>query len=557
MPTSNTEERVVIIAPVGQDAEAMATLLAAEGFQTEIFSSLADAREGLLEAGTLLLTEEALELTQMSEFLETLKAQPPWSELPVIILTRGGESHLVKMLDLIAEAAGSLTLLERPMRATTLSRSVQVALRSRRRQYQARDLLIREQVMRSEAETANQIKDEFLATVSHELRTPLNAILGWATLIRRDNFDNASLPRAIQVIERNARAQAQLIEDLLDVSRMISGKLRLNAKPIELISVIRAAIDSVQPAAEAKGVHLEMVLDVKADRVFGDANRLQQVVWNLLSNAIKFTPKGGRVQVKLERIDSHARIIVNDTGAGISSEFLPHVFEAFRQADGTTTKRQGGLGLGLAIAHRLVEMHGGTLSVASEGEGLGASFTMSIPIETVQTASQAFADSTKVAIPDSKSFDAELPTLSGLRILAVDDEVDTRDMVRGVLEEFGADVVTAGSAKEAVDALRGWQPDVIICDIGMPGEDGYALIRQVREMEAAQRRNTPAIALTGYVRIEDRMRALAAGFQMFLPKPVEANELVITIANLIEATSGERAMKEGDIPEQGIAVQVG
>jgi signal transduction histidine kinase/ActR/RegA family two-component response regulator len=557
MPTSNTEERVVIIAPVGQDAEAMATLLAAEGFQTEIFSSLADAREGLLEAGTLLLTEEALELTQMSEFLETLKAQPPWSELPVIILTRGGESHLVKMLDLIAEAAGSLTLLERPMRATTLSRSVQVALRSRRRQYQARDLLIREQVMRSEAETANQIKDEFLATVSHELRTPLNAILGWATLIRRDNFDNASLPRAIQVIERNARAQAQLIEDLLDVSRMISGKLRLNAKPIELISVIRAAIDSVQPAAEAKGVHLEMVLDIKADRVFGDANRLQQVVWNLLSNAIKFTPKGGRVQVKLERIDSHARIIVNDTGAGISSEFLPHVFEAFRQADGTTTKRQGGLGLGLAIAHRLVEMHGGTLSVASEGEGLGASFTMSIPIETVQTASQAFADSTKVAIPDSKSFDAELPSLSGLRILAVDDEVDTRDMVRGVLEEFGADVVTAGSAKEAVDALRGWQPDVIICDIGMPGEDGYALIRQVREMEAAQRRNTPAIALTGYVRIEDRMRALAAGFQMFLPKPVEANELVITIANLIEATSGERAMKEGDIPEQGIAVQVG
>jgi len=340
--------------------------------------------------------------------------------------------------------------------------------------------------MRAESETANRIKDEFLATVSHELRTPLNAILGWATLMRRDKINQATLTRAIEVIERNAKAQAQLIEDLLDVSRMISGKLRLNAKSIDLISVIRAAIDSVQPAAEAKGVHLEMVLDAKADRLFGDANRLQQVVWNLLSNAVKFTAKGGRVKIKLEYIDSHARIIVSDTGVGIRPEFLPHVFEPFRQADGTITRRQGGLGLGLAIARQLVEMHGGTLSAASEGEAHGASFTISIPIVTVQTTSPTLLDLKVGATPHLRPFGVQLPSLSGVRILAVDDEADTREMVKAVLEECGANVLTAGSAKEAFEALPGWNPDVLICDIGMPGEDGYALIQKVRETEAKQ-----------------------------------------------------------------------
>jgi len=530
---------VVIIAPVGQDAAVMATLLAAGGFQTEIFAGLGAGRAKLSDAGVLLLTEEALELPQLSDFLETLKAQPPWSELPLIILTTGGESHQVKVLDLIAEAAGSVTLLERPMSAATLLRSIQVALRSRRRQYQVRDLLIREQVMRAESEAANRLKDEFLATVSHELRTPLNAILGWATLIHRDKVDAATVSRAIETIERNAKAQAQLIEDLLDVSRMISGKLRLNIKPIELIPVVKAAIDSVQPTAEAKHIQLEMVAGAEVDKIPGDANRLQQVIWNLLSNAVKFTPSGGRVQIKLDRTDAHARIIVSDTGAGISSEFLPHVFERFRQADGTTTKRHGGLGLGLAIARRLVEMHGGTLSATSAGEGRGASFTMSIPIAAVQPSSAILIDSIKGAMRDSRSFDAELPSLSGLKILAIDDEVDTRDMIRGVLEEFGADVMTVGSAHEALKALPCWKPDALICDIGMPGEDGYALIRKIREVETAEGGDTPAIALTGYARIEDRMRALAAGFQMFVPKPVEANELVTTIVSLIEQANGK------------------
>jgi signal transduction histidine kinase/ActR/RegA family two-component response regulator len=538
MPASNNEERVVIIAPIGQDAEAVATLLGAEGYQTEIAGSLAEVGERLADVGALLLTEEALELQQVSEFLEALKAQPPWSELPLIILTTGGESHQVKLLELVAEAAGSLTLLERPMGAATLSRSIQVALRSRRRQYQVRDLLLREQILRVESETANRIKDEFLATVSHELRTPLNAILGWATLMRRDMVNEATMAHAIEVIERNAKAQAQLIEDLLDVSRMISGKLRLNAKPIELILIIKAAIDSIQPAAEAKGVHLEMLLDVKPDRISGDANRLQQVVWNLLSNAVKFTPKGGRVQIKLEHVASHARVIVSDTGAGINPAFLPHVFEPFRQADGTTTKGQGGLGLGLAIAHQLVEMHGGTLSAASEGEGRGASFTMSVPVAAVRTTAPEDVDSMASAALQSKSFAP--PAISGLKILAVDDEGDSRDMIRAVLEENGARVMTAGSTKEALEALPGWNPDVLICDIGMPGEDGYALIKRLRETEAKHGKNTPAIALTGYARIEDRMRAISAGFQVFIAKPIEANELTAIVASVIASNNGER-----------------
>ena len=516
----------------------MKALLEAEGFRCEVSGGLMEVCEKLSDSGVLVLTEEALALPQVSDLLIALKAQPPWSEFPLIVLTTGGESRLVKLLDLLAEAAGGVTLLERPIRAGTLLRSVQVAQRSRRRQYQVRDLLKREQALRGEAETANRIKDEFLATVSHELRTPLSAILGWATLIRSGKIDEATTTRAIETIERNAQAQAQLIEDLLDVSRMISGKLRLSVKPIELISVIKSAVDSVQPAAEAKSVKLEMVCDAAADRVLGDGNRLQQIIWNLLSNAVKFTPKGGRVQIKLERSDSYARIIVSDTGAGISAEFLPHVFEPFRQADGSTTRRQAGLGLGLAIAHRLVEMHGGSMSAASDGEGKGAAFTVTLPILEARELTRPMRSTANMAT-DSRSIDIEPPNLSGLRVLAVDDEVDTREMIRGVLEQFGADVMTVGSAKDAFEVLTGWRPNVLICDIGMPGEDGYSLIRRVREVNTTDGGDTPAIALTGYARIEDRMRALAAGFQMFVPKPVEADELVTSVVNLIGQANGK------------------
>jgi signal transduction histidine kinase/ActR/RegA family two-component response regulator len=540
MLRSEPDERVIIVAPVGQDAGAMAALLEGEGFQTEVCSGLMECCEKLSNAGALLLTEEALELPQVSVLLEALKEQPAWSELPLIILTSGGESRLAKLLDLVAAAAGNVTLLERPMSKATLLRSIHVAVSSRRRQYQVRDLLMQEQVLRREAETANQSKDEFLATVSHELRTPLNAILGWATLLTRGGLDDAMVARAIGAIQHNAKVQAQLIEDLLDVSRIISGKLRLNVKAIQLISVIQAAVDSVHPAFEAKGVQLEMVWDAASVRIVGDENRLQQVFWNLLSNAMKFTPKGGRVQITVKRIESQARIIVSDTGEGITPEFLPQVFEPFRQADGSITKGHGGLGLGLAIVRRLVEMHGGAISVMSGGRGQGATFTVSIPIVPVrQTALAAPIDSTTIATSEKTAINTELPNLTGIRVLAVDDEGDTRAMIRGVLEQFGANVLTAGSAEEALEVFPGWKPDVLLFDIGMPQEDGNMLIQKVRQLEAKEGRNTPAIALTAYARVEDRMRALAAGYQMFIPKPVEAGELVVTIANLIGEADGK------------------
>jgi CheY-like chemotaxis protein len=281
-------------------------------------------------------------------------------------------------------------------------------------------------------------------------------------------------------------------------------------------------------------------LDAAPIRIVGDENRLQQVFWNLLSNAVKFTPKGGRVRIKLERIESQARIIVSDTGEGITPDFLPHVFDTFRQADGTLTKRHGGLGLGLAIVRRLVEMHGGTVSVMSGGRGHGATFTVSIPIASVQqTEPSAAIDSTIVVTPEKTAINAVLPNLTGIRVLAVDDEGETRDMITGVLEQFGANVVTAGSTEEALDVFPSWKPDVLVFDIGMPREDGNMLIQKVRQLETNEGRNTPAIALTAYARVEDRVRALAAGYQMFIPKPVEAGELVITIANLIGQGHGK------------------
>jgi signal transduction histidine kinase/ActR/RegA family two-component response regulator len=537
---SEPDERVIIVAPVGQDAAAMAGLLEPEGFRTEVSSGLTACCEKLSNAGVLLLTEEALELPQVSGLLEALKEQPAWSELPLIILTSGGESRLARLLDLVTAAAGNVTLLERPMSRATLLRSIQVAVSSRRRQYQVRDLLMQEQVLRREAETANRSKDEFLATVSHELRSPLNAILGWATLLTRGGLDDAIVARAVGAIEHNAKAQAQLIEDLLDVSRAISGKLQLDVKPIPLVPVIKAAVDSANPAFEAKGVQLALALDAVPLQIVGDENRLQQVFWNLLSNAVKFTPKGGRVQITVKRIGSHARVIVSDTGDGIAPEFLPHVFEPFRQADGTITKQHGGLGLGLAIVRRLVEMHGGAISVMSGGRGQGATFTVSIPIVSVrQTAPAGAIDSTTLAPSEETAIDTESPNLTGIRVLAVDDEDDTRAMVQGVLEQFGARVLTAGSAEEALAAFPGWKPDVLVFDIGMPREDGYVLIRKIRQLETTEGRNTPAIALTAYARVEDRMRSLAAGYQMFIPKPVEADELVIAIANLIGQADGK------------------
>jgi signal transduction histidine kinase/CheY-like chemotaxis protein len=406
-------------------------------------------------------------------------------------------------------------------------------VRERQRAEEERSqLLVREQMARAEAERLNRLKDEFLATLSHELRTPLNAILGWSHVLLARKPDESTMNRAIETIERNARSQSRLIDDLLDISRIITGKIRLNVQAIELVAVIESAIDTVQPAADAKEIRLQSVLDPSAGPVLGDTERLQQLIWNLLSNAIKFTPKGGRVQIGLKRINSHVEISVTDTGQGISAEFLPFVFDLFRQADSSLTRSFGGLGLGLAIVRQLVELHGGTVSVESSGEGQGATFTVNLPVMII-TPMIHEAERVHPTVGGSSSFDFS-PRLDGLKLLIVDDEADARDLLTYTLEMCGAEVIAANSATAAIAVLTQASSsiDVLISDIGMPDEDGYELLRQVRALTPEQGGRIPAVALTAYARTEDRRATLLAGFQSHIAKPVEAAELVAVIANL-------------------------
>jgi PAS domain S-box-containing protein len=387
-----------------------------------------------------------------------------------------------------------------------------------------------------DSQESSRLKDEFLATMSHELRTPLNAILGWASLLSGGRLSEESTMQALETIERNARSQVRLIEDLMDVSRIITGKLRLDVRPVELAAVVEAAADAVRPTAEAKNIRLQLLLDRQAGPVSGDPDRLQQVMWNLLSNAVKFTPKDGRVQVRLERIDSHVEITVSDTGQGISAEFLPHVFDRFRQADSTNTRGVGGLGLGLAIVRQMVELHGGTAQAASAGEGQGATFTITLPIVAVHNTQAARAtDQERIHLPAGGRVAIDCPpALKGLKVLVVDDETDARGLVVAVLEQCDAEVTAVTSADEALEAIVSVQPDVLISDIGMPGEDGYSLIKRVRALPPQSGGRIPAVALTAYARAEDRIKALASGFQMHAPKPVEPAELVAIVASLAE-----------------------
>jgi PAS domain S-box-containing protein len=421
----------------------------------------------------------------------------------------------------IRDAAGNVTGL------VGISRDIT----ERKRAEEERIRFVREQAAREEAEAANRFKDEFLAVVSHELRTPLTAILGWAHLLRAGRIDEQNVTNAFEIIERNARAQSQLIDDLLDVSRIITGKLRLEVRQIEPASFIESAIEALRPAAEAKEVRIRKVMDADAISVAGDAARLQQVVWNLLSNAIKFTPQGGRVQVRLERVDAHVEIAVEDTGVGIRPEFLPHVFERFRQADQTTTRTHGGLGLGLAIVRHLVELHGGTVRAESEGEGRGATFVVKLPTAPAQRPenSDAPAGAAKDAHPTYECVDV----LDGLKVLVVDDEPDARELLRVGFSQCGAEVTTAGSSEEALAAIAKQSPDLLISDIGMPNEDGYELIRRVRQLPAGSGGEVPAIALTAYARTEDRTRALRAGYQLHVTKPVDLLALMGQIDGLV------------------------
>jgi PAS domain S-box-containing protein len=387
-----------------------------------------------------------------------------------------------------------------------------------------------------QAEESSRLKEEFLATISHELRTPLSAILGWTRMLRMGQLSPENSAKALDTIERNARAQSQLVDDLLDVSRIITGKLRMDVRPSDPSSFIDAAVEAVRPAAEAKGVRVQKVIDTGPISIPGDPVRLQQVVWNLLSNAIKFTPRGGRVQIRSERVNSHLEIVVSDTGQGISPDFLPHVFDRFRQADQKTSRQHGGMGLGLAIVRHLVEMHGGTVSANSEGEGKGATFTVSLPIAPiyqVDSSAGRVHPGARDLLPPNDITDR----LDELKILVVDDEADTRELLRQGLEYCGATVSVAGSAAEAVQALMAQIPDILISDIGMPAVDGYDLIRQVRRLPATDGGKIPAIALTAYTRTEDRLQALRAGYDMHVPKPVELAELVAVAASVVRRKS--------------------
>ncbi|HEY3162251.1 MAG TPA: PAS domain S-box protein [Vicinamibacterales bacterium] len=380
-----------------------------------------------------------------------------------------------------------------------------------------------------ELQAANQLKDEFLATLSHELRTPLNAILGYARMLRSGILKEDRKEQALETLERNASSLTQMVEDVLDVSRIAAGKIRLHIQPVDLAMVLGDALATIRPAADAKGVRLEPILEPHAGPVSGDPDRLRQVFWNLLSNAVKFTPRGGRAQLRLQRVNSHVEVTVSDTGIGIREDFLPYLFERFRQGDSTTTRTHGGLGLGLAIARRIVELHGGRVEAFSPGEGKGATFRVKLPIMIVHT--EAETDRRVHPRGDTRRAPAEFPTLPDICVLAVDDDPDALGLVREILESAGARVRTATSAREALESIEQDAPDVLVSDLGMPGMDGYEMIKRVRNMEGAAR-ELPAAALTAYARSEDRARALRLGFEMHLAKPIDPSELIAAVASL-------------------------
>jgi PAS domain S-box-containing protein len=446
-------------------------------------------------------------------------------------VARPGRDPLPVLINAIAERAddGAHILTRISVFDATDRRTYERELLAARRR--AEQAIETQRAAREQAEQANRVKDEFLALVSHELRTPLNAILGWAQMLRKGREGDEDLQEGLSVIERNTRLQAQLVDDLLDLGRITSGKIRLDVQRVELSTVVDAALQTARPAADAKSIRLQSVLDPGVV-VSGDPGRLQQVFWNLINNAIKFTPKGGFVRVVVARVNSHVEVRVIDSGQGMKPEFIAHAFERFSQSDTAGTRKTRGLGLGLSIVKHLVEMHGGAVSASSEGEGKGSTFVVSLPLEVVRGGGEAVEPRVHPgpAITNGPPSVVDL-SLAGVRVLVVDDERDAREMLQLLLTRFKAEVLTVASAAEALQATERFQPHVLVSDIGMPGVDGYELIRRIR-MLGGGLGNISAIALTAFARIDDRTRAMLAGYQMHLTKPVEPNELVVTVASL-------------------------
>jgi PAS domain S-box-containing protein len=476
------------------------------------------------------------------EILFRIKRGQRYDHFDTIRMTKDGRQlHVSLTISPIKDANGYVVGASKIARDISERKQAEKALEEARKITDAANaerqrLLESERAARSEAERANRMKDEFLATLSHELRTPLNAVLGWATTLRAGSPRSQDLAQGLEAIERNARVQAQIIDDLLDMSRIISGKVRLDVQRLDLPTIVTEAIETVRSTASAKGVRLQTVIDPLNILVSGDPNRLQQVFWNLLNNAIKFTPKGGRIQVLLERLDSNVEISIIDTGEGISPEFLPYVFNRFEQADASTTRHHGGLGLGLAIVKYLVELHGGTVRAKSGGVGKGATFIVSLPL----TVEEPLPVESEDERPKSKPWDLPLlpeTSLKDVNVLVIDDESDSCNLLKLLLKSAGASVYLAQSADKGIEQLITKPVDVLICDIGMPGVDGYTLIRRVRTLDDPQKSEVAAVALTAYARLEDRTEAIRAGFQNHLPKPVEPAELLAVIHSLVTPRS--------------------
>ena len=540
-------------APFGQNADDARALLAAvvESSEDAIITKTLDgiitswngaaerllgytAAEAIGQPITLLIPPERR--AEEQHIIQHLRAGNRIEHYETVRIAKGGRAVEVALtISPIRDRDGRIVGASKIMRDITervrIERSLQELLAERN------SLLESERAARSQAERLSATKDDFLALLSHELRTPLHAILGWTQILRRTSTP-ADLANGLEVIERNVRAQNQLVDDLLDITRITAGQMRLDVQPLMPFGLVQAAVDSVRPAADARGVRVESILDPAAGPVSGDAYRLQQVVWNLVSNAIKFTPKGGHAQVILQRADSEVEIKVADSGIGIHADFLPHVFERFRQADASRTRSHGGLGLGLAIVKRIVELHGGTATVSSAGEGQGATFAVRLPLSVVRH--NPFKQAAHPRLSQAASVPLASADLSNLTVLVVDDDLDSLDFIRRILGDEGATVVTASSAAEALAIIDRQRPDVFISDIGMPETDGYELMRKVRNLQPGLGTRFPGIALTAFARTEDRTRALLAGFVAHVAKPVESAELIATIA----AVTGRTGLAE-------------
>jgi signal transduction histidine kinase/CheY-like chemotaxis protein len=513
------ENRVIVCAPIGRDGPATQRILEDAGIASVSCTNVADlCAEANRGAGILLITDDILD-GHWNDFLAVVHDQPAWSDIPILVFTEN-ERNVACLLETLG-AAASITVLERPIRIATLISAVRSALRARSRQYQTRDLLL-------QLNEADRQKDLFLATLSHELRTPLTAIVGWVRMMRSHSVAPDHFEKALETIERNAMVQSHLIEDILSISRIITGKLHLERKPVDLSTIVRTAADSLSPAAQAKRIQLEQSVPSSVTLVAGDEARLHQVIWNLLSNAIKFTPEGGRVRIDLEGKATSARITVTDTGKGIDPAFLPHVFETFKQADNSYTRDSAGLGLGLAIVQHLVKMHDGSVHAHSIGLGSGSTFVVELP---ALAKDKNKPDPASVAGADSECY--SFADLSGATILLVEDHEDTRQMINALLTQCGAQVVLASSAAEAVRSFRFSKPDLIVSDIGLPDMDGYDVLHKIADLFPGKKIGIPAIAVTGFTSLADRNRALEAGYSVHFAKPVEPSVLTNAIASLL------------------------